>query len=102
MDVVFLEGNRLGDLNGNWPDVNRRADVLECRDEFAVERSHGHRFERDGSTTGARGFNDQNVVDEIEVDLQTALVVPHGRWGDAANGGGERDSPAVINGRHES
>jgi hypothetical protein len=98
---ILVERNGLRDLHRHLPDVDRGAEALERGHELPIKPGHGHGLERHNAASGLAALNDEQVIDEIEIDLENAGAIEHGRRGEAANGGIKRNVPAVVDLRRE-
>ena len=99
VNLVLLERNGIRDLRRHVPDFDRSAKAVKRFHHLPVERRHGHWFERNRSAAAIVRFNQQHVIDKIEVDLQRFNTLPHGPRSQAAYGWVERHIPAMVDPR---
>ena len=84
MDAVLIKWNRVGYFHRHLPDIGldtRRAQHLQ---ESLIKIGHGAGEERECFDLAIVGFKHELVIEEIESQLDYALLVVHGRRGEAA------------------
>src|SRR5208283_624528 len=96
VNLVFLEGNWIGNLTRRGPDAHIHAKLAKRRHEAAVELSYALRFQCERSHAAVAGFDDQLVFDEIELDFHNAAVIRHCRSRQAPGGHVKRHIPPVV------
>ena len=99
MDLVAIERDRIRHLVRALPNVHVQAERVELVHEARVERRDRLRLEREPAFSAVARRDDQPVIDEVEIDLERAGPVRHGRGGQAARGHVQRGVPGVVHPR---
>lgn len=69
--VILVKGDSVWDLHGHGPDMCFQIQCPQSRHDFGVEVGDGARDERECFGPAITGSDDERVVDEIEVELES-------------------------------
>ena len=104
VNMILAETNCVGNLVGQLIDADLYAKLREGAHEIRVEIGDGARAELDCPLTAIAGRDKQHVVQEVEIELEAAIL--EGNWGrgQAPRRHIEHDMPRVVEPRrlHEA
>src|SRR5205823_9014096 len=86
MDAVFLERDRVGDLDRRRPEVRIQVQRAQPADEFGVEIGHRAGAEGNAVAPAVADIDAQAMIDEVETDLEGARAARDRRRRQAARG----------------
>src|SRR6185437_10612645 len=96
MGRILAEGDGVGNFTGVLVDDDGDTEIRQCRHHRAVEVRDAARLQCQ-SPPGAVADDDvEHMLDKIELNLEGAGAVRHGRGAEAARGEIQRHVPAVI------
>ena len=101
VDRVFLETDRVRDLDRHRPDLHRKAGTLEHRHDGLVEVGDRPGLERQRLGHAVGALEHERVVDEVEREAERPPAQTQGGSREPARAHAESDVPEVIGRRGE-
>src|SRR5205807_3722782 len=96
MLLVTFEWNGIGDLIRRRVDLHIDIELGKLRKEVLIEVCDRARLQRHRFHRPVARLDQELVVDEVEIDLKYARVIPDRRSGKPSRGEVERNVPGVI------
>src|ERR1700682_2810294 len=96
MVLVAFEWNRIGHLVRRGIDLHVDIELGKRRKNALIEIGDRARLQRYRFHRPVAGLDQEPMVDEVEIDLKYARVIPDRRSGEPSRGKVERNGPGVI------